>query len=390
MPLRDELIVCLSDSAWTSGTSGRQQVMSRLARDNDVLYIDPPEHIDGLFRRDSAPRWQARLECVAPRLQVVHFPLWLGHCYKPWLEGWLARQRARLLQRLVRRASGDRAPLLYTWHPDVWPIVRHFRREFICYHVYDDYVHFDGVDAGQLRERDLSLARRANVVIGVSEPLARDRAGVGGPTFVVHNGANYELFAQKGLNEPNDLAKVPRPRACCVSRLHSLVDYDSLAHLARHSEFHLVVVGPLRQMGPEDTARARQVLSLPKVHWVGEKRPDQVPAYVAHSDVCLIPYRGEHPVVLAAATPQKLMEYLSAGKPVIAGDMPLMRKFSPLVRFACTPDEWVQQLRAALAEDSPEWRARRQAVGADNSWDAQVGRIREILTRTKAQREGAA
>jgi hypothetical protein len=75
----------------------------------------------------------------------------------------------------------------------------------------------------------------------------------------------------------------------------------------------------------------------------------------------------------------KLFEYLAAGKPVVLTNLPLMRPFQPTVRLAASPDDWIVQLREAIATDTPELRTQRQELAARNSWDAQVERIGRIL-----------
>jgi glycosyltransferase involved in cell wall biosynthesis len=380
--LRDELIVCFSNNAWHGRISGRQQVMSRLARHNDVVYVDPPCSFRDAFRLTTLTTRCLSVEWVMPRLRVVRFPPWLGVSFKPWLESMLLRQRIVTLRSLFAR--DDRRPLVHCWHPDYWRYMRYFEGHFVCYHVYDEISSFLGVDAKEVRANDWALSRRADVVLAVSEPLTSERRRFGRPAYTVYNGANYDHFARINLPEPVDFADVPRPRLCFVSRLHAHVDYDVLNYLAEHTSYRLIIVGPVCRMSEDLTKKAYAVLHHPNVHWCGERSPVEVPAYVAHSDVCLIPYKLDG-VTLVAATPQKMFEYLAAGKPVIASEMPPMRKFAPHVRFASTLDDWIQQVHTAVVTDNDELQAARRALARENSWDAQVERIGSIISMHKAR-----
>jgi glycosyltransferase involved in cell wall biosynthesis len=293
--------------------------------------------------------------------------------------------RATLLKAFFRRRG--RAPILYVFHPINWSIVQHFTRSFVCYHVYDDYREFTGVDRSQVGKLDDLLTSRANVVIGVSESLVADRLRLARSAHVVHNGADYTAFADERVLIPQDLVGIPRPRVVYVARLNVMVDFSVLEHLARHSNFQVVVVGPLMEFDQAALAEARRVLALPNIHWLGERASALVPAYVRHCDACLIASRVTE-VTKAVATAQKLFEYLAAGKPVVSAPLPLMRQFEPSVRFASSLDDWIVQLREAIETDNPERRKQRQELAARNSWDAQVERIGRILARHLSHPEG--
>jgi glycosyltransferase involved in cell wall biosynthesis len=88
-----------------------------------------------------------------------------------------------------------------------------------------------------------------------------------------------------------------------------------------HVEFHLV--GGL----PEDVARQRrrvEEMKLGNVILHGIKPHRDVPAYLWHSSVLLLPPLPDHPSA-AWTSPVKLGEYLASGTPVVASDIPALR-----------------------------------------------------------------
>lgn len=382
--LRDEVIVCFSESPWHSGVSGRQQISMRLARDNDVVYVDPPEHIEKMTRLSSWVSWRPQLEPTGPRLNVYRFPPWAGRTHKPWLERRLLRCRVGLLRHYLAKIA-TRPPMIFAFGPSAWPYVAEFADLFTCYHVYDHLnVHW-GQDE-EKRYRDDLLTRRANVVIAVSEPLAQQHQDGSRQTYVVYNGVDYDRYCSPCPPVPDAMRCARPPVLCVVTRLNELIDYDVLYHIVEEGHLHLVVVGPLRRMPDEQRAKANRLLSHANVQWVGEQPPTTIPAFVRHADVCLVPYRIQ-PATTVAATPQKLMEYLAAGKPIVAAALPPMRKFQGIIRFAESPDEWIRQIRQAWENDTAELRVRRQAMACDNSWDMQVARISSILAQKKHEYE---
>ena len=73
------------------------------------------------------------------------------------------------------------------------------------------------------------------------------------------------------------------------------------------------------------------------------------------------------------SNPLKTKEYLSQGLPVVSVRiLDLERYFSDLVYFAESGEEMLAGVRRALAEDSPELRAKRIDRVRGESWDARA------------------
>ena len=366
--------MCLSDTSWDSPVSGRQRITRRLAWSNDVIYVDPPDHVDVAWRNPLQARWRHRLVPDGPRLSILEMPHYAGKSYREGLQTRLLDMQARIIRNVV----GKRPFMILAFHPLAFPLVERFPDTFVAFHVYDHYGALETTNRAAIDALDEQLTKRANVVIAVSEKLASAREVRKGQTFVVHNGVDYDIFAAS-YPEPADLASIPHPRVGYVARLNPLVDFELLRDLASGGRQNVVVIGPLRGLTGDAEQRAHAILTqTPGLYWLGERHHEQVPAYVAHRDACAIAYRVTEATEVAA-TPQKLFEYLAAGKPVVTSNLPLMHQFGRLVSVARTKEEWSQAIRTALDTDSDELRQARRQLAADNSWDAQVSRIRRIL-----------
>jgi GT2 family glycosyltransferase len=96
-----------------------------------------------------------------------------------------------------------------------------------------------------------------------------------------------------------------------------------------------------------DTAGAAEALAgLPNVRFVGEVPYARLPYWLHGFDVALLPFRV---IDLTMATnPVKVYEYLAAGKPVVAVDLPEMAQFDGLVRVARDHEDFVAGVAAAL------------------------------------------
>jgi hypothetical protein len=103
-------------------------------------------------------------------------------------------------------------------------------------------------------------------------------------------------------------------------------------------------------------------------------------------DVCLIPY------VLNDYThhifPLKLYEYMAAGKPIVATDMAEMRPYAgEEMTIARTKEEFLASIEEAIAQDSAQRAAARQATARSESWDDRVEQVSAILEPMLHERE---
>jgi glycosyltransferase involved in cell wall biosynthesis len=141
---------------------------------------------------------------------------------------------------------------------------------------------------------------------------------------------------------------------------------------------------------PEDVnARQRQAAGLANVRFVGFVPNSQLPLYQAACDVLTLPYSqrvaGSSGVDIAAYTnPLKMFEYLAAGRPIVANELPILREIlndQNAVLLDGDIDAWASTLsdlqrsesrRAALA------RAAKQTA-AEYTWEKRAARILEGL-----------
>ena len=97
------------------------------------------------------------------------------------------------------------------------------------------------------------------------------------------------------------------------------------AQIARHvADGSVVLVGEQRH--PD---HLRPLRDLPNVHWSGRVSRGEVAAIVSDSDACVLPHRRT--ALTEAMSPLKLYEYLAAGRPVVASDLPPVRDVDPHV-----------------------------------------------------------
>ncbi|MBV9169648.1 MAG: glycosyltransferase [Chloroflexi bacterium] len=135
-------------------------------------------------------------------------------------------------------------------------------------------------------------------------------------------------------------------------------------------EWSIVLIGPV---GVDVSA----LRGLSNVHLLGARPYAQAPAYLTAMDVALIPFRREP--VTYHADPIKAYEYLAAGVPVVATDLPSLRRFSHLIALADSTTDVVDEVERAIDAGRESGRIARQREGMRHSWRSRFEEWERLL-----------
>jgi glycosyltransferase involved in cell wall biosynthesis len=123
------------------------------------------------------------------------------------------------------------------------------------------------------------------------------------------------------------------------------------------------MLGPVAKIEESDLPRR------PNIHWLGGKRYEQLPTYLAGWDVALMPFALNE--ATRFISPTKTLEYLAAGRPVVStaiADVVQPYGEAGAVTIATGPDEFVRAIERALERPEAQ-RAAAEALLATTSWD---------------------
>ena len=113
---------------------------------------------------------------------------------------------------------------------------------------------------------------------------------------------------------------------------------------------------------------------------LGQRPYDELPSYLAGTDVCWIPYRMTDRVMGRDCI--KLYEYLASGRPVVSVPLPRAVELGEHVHVSDgTADGLVRACRAALADDGAAARDARLAAARRQSWASRVAELEDLIER---------
>lgn len=197
-------------------------------------------------------------------------------------------------------------------------------------------------------------------VVAVSQQII-DRIAPRGPALVLPNGVEPDEWLGPLPSDPDWLASIPHPRAVYVGTLDQRLDLEGLVEIARlNPDLHIVLLGPIT-----DGEYLAPIIDVPTIHvhpHVG--RPELV-ATLRNADLCLLAHRRTP--LTEAMSPLKVYEYLAAGCPVLATDLPPVRSIHDRVLLSDDVRSSAGLVPRALAVG--KWdEAHRQAFVEANSW----------------------
>jgi glycosyltransferase involved in cell wall biosynthesis len=178
-------------------------------------------------------------------------------------------------------------------------------------------------------------------------------------------------------NPPADIVALPRPLLGFVGTLEDRLDWDLVARIADDfSGGSVVLIGAPPARRRQAWYRAfRSAEARANVHLVGWRTPVEIARYTAAFDVCLIPYRADHPFNRVSC-PTKVMDYMATSRPVVATDLPECRLYEHLFDVAVDADAFIAAIRRIVASGSNDGRARlRWHAAREATWERTAARL---------------
>ncbi len=356
-------ILCLSHLRWDWVFQRPQHLLTRAAKDHRVWFVEEPvvDRIDG-----------ARLALARPHPNVIVVTPSLPED----LNDTAREEVLRGLLDLLLRSHDVSDYILWYYTPMALPFSRHLSPSGIVYDCMDQLSAFAGAPA-RLAELELELLSRCDVVFtgGLSLFESKRALHANVHCFPSSVDAGHFAAAREGTTQPRDQASVPRPRLGYFGVIDERLDLPLIAAVARaRPAWHLVLVGPVTKIDERDLPRAANL------HYLGAKRYDELPAYVAGWDVALMPFaRNESTRYIS---PTKTPEYLAAGKPVVSTSIrDVVRTYGEpgYVRIADTADQFVRAVEESLLDDPLERLTRVDALLKEQSWEQTWSRMQTVL-----------
>lgn len=245
-------------------------------------------------------------------------------------------------------------------HPVFIPFLRAARERrvlavFEMIDAWDSSLGGDWFDPNVLAE----FVRVADRVTGTARVLRESLVRMGRRDAIyLPNAYNETIFdLYRTLPRPPEYLPGKRVLLYFGSLYGEWFDWDAIrATAARSPEAVVYLIGDYQGVEP-----------LPaNVILLGSRQIDQLPAYLAHAEVALLPFKPGH--ISDAVSPIKVFEYLAMGVPVVSNDLPEVRGY-PNVHIARSVEDFAGACAKPLVRQvddgflmSNSWASRLDAI----------------------------
>lgn len=350
-----DLLLCLSHLRWDFVFQRPQHLLTRAARDFQVVYFEEPLFEEGV-ESELRIQWHGQVLVATPVLPP----------------GAAEDAVEEHIDRLVSLFQPSRL-LVWYYTPMALPLARHVPADCVVYDCMDELSLFKNAPA-QLRQNERELLDACDLVFTGGVSLFEAKTGQHPDVHCFPSSIDHAHFAQaRGPApqptepEPDDQREIPHPRIGFFGVVDERLDIALLQALAAYRpDWHFVMLGPVVKIDPADLPQA------PNIHWLGRKSYGELPDYLRHWDAGFMPFAMNDSTRFIS--PTKTPEFLAAGVPVVSTPIrDVVRSYGAenLVEIAAGPLDMAEALEKLLArKHDPAWLAAVDAKLAQSSWDA--------------------
>lgn len=350
----------------------------RLSDHAPVLYVDPPVSRLSGYRNPglAVPPAAQPIVPLTDNLALLR-PLVPPRPGRPGM----SKLTSALLRRLLRRVSAG--PQSVRAVISAWPlysVVGSCERAVSVFWAQDDFsaaAQAWGLSPARMAREERLRVLEADLVVAANPVVYRRWQRETEAIELIPFGCDTTMFERFEETPPAAGVQLPSPVAVVVGQLNFRVDLGLLEAVVDRG-LSLLVVGPVNHPERE---RMQRLLARPGVQAVGERPISEVPGYLRHADVGLVPYN--HNAFNESSFPLKTLEYLAARLPVVSTDLPATRWLdTPLVTIADYPAAFAAAATQAVAlTHRPDLRTDRWRFAEQHSYASRAAAMMAAIGR---------
>lgn len=363
-------LVVYSHLRWEFVKQRPQHLMERLSKHFDILFIEEP-----IFYTDQN-KGSARELKINTHLTVV----------QPRIDWNNPAQLAEITQAFLSEKEVTEAPLVWFYSPAFVDVIDEMEFSTIIFDCMDELKNFKGASP-ELLEQENRLLKIADVVFTGGKSLYESKKRFNHNVHCFPSSVDRKHF-EKALNTvaelPTDLQKVKQPIVGYYGVIDERIDVELIGKVAKalpHISF--VMIGPVVKIDEASLPK------LPNIHYLGGKDYQQLPEYLAHFTVAMMPFALNEATQFIS--PTKTLEFMAALKPIVSTPITdVVRDYKKEVYIAMSKDddiraqEFVTNISKAIFETENQTKKRERlqtAVLEKTSWDKTAATMHELIEK---------
>lgn len=271
------------------------------------------------------------------------------------------------------------SPLIWTYHPFMMDVFGKEQYRNMLYHCVDDLSAVPGIDPVSFRSAEVELLKTAKVIFATAPALAERCQLYNDSVYYLPNVVDFEHFsnATKKTTLPTDLANIPSPRLIYHGVLSDFkINFPLLYESAQaRPDWSWIFIGEQRE--GQNSKEVERLRKLPNVHFLGYRSYAEIPSYLHHSSVGLLPTLVND--YTKSMFPMKFFEYIAAGLPVVSTSLDALLQHRPsALEFGDNAKSFCQSIEIQLKAGKISSKNALEIIGK-NTWRDRTKKMLEQL-----------
>jgi glycosyltransferase involved in cell wall biosynthesis len=357
-------LVVFSHLRWNFVYQRPQHLLSRLAMRWRVIFIEEPvpkaerNELEVLQPVAGVEVWRPHVSGDAPGFHDDHLPA---------------------LQRLVAQALREHAVQdywIWFYTPMALPLATGLTPRGVVYDCMDELSAFKNAPR-QLVQRENALFKMADLVFTGGRSIYNAKRGRHPDVHCFPSSVDAKHFSKAAGDHPLQ-AGIARPRLGYCGVIDERINLNLIDAVARaRPDWQFVMVGPTAKIDPSALPKR------PNIHWLGQQSYDDLPAFIASWDVCMMPFALNE--ATRYISPTKTLEYMACGRPAVSTSIrDVVEPYGHLVQIADTPEGFVASCEEILERTPSEQAEHARALAeivARTSWDSTAQAMAELIAQ---------
>ncbi|MEJ8303599.1 glycosyltransferase [Saccharibacillus sacchari] len=223
------------------------------------------------------------------------------------------------------------------WVPAAYYLKEHFGFKVVFDYI-DDYNDFKDTASASLISYTKELFALSDLVIATSQDLYEKAKPFANKIEIIRNGTEFAFF-----NQASKPSNKKEKKIGYYGAIAEWFDTEKISILAE--KLPDVAIELIGHVSHEECMELNRYKN---VKFLGEKKYTDLPKYLEDYDVCLIPFKSDIELI-KATNPVKFYEYLSAGKKIVATEIPELEIYrDEYVYLANSNEQFYEYVAACL------------------------------------------
>ncbi len=258
-------------------------------------------------------------------------------------------------------------------YPNWVPVANYLKEAFgfkVVFDYIDDYNDFQDTANNKLAGYTEKLFQISDLVIATSQNLYEKALPYSKKIEIVRNGTEFKFF-----NQAFKPSRTKTKKIGYYGAIAEWFDWEKIDYLAEKlPDVEIELIG---NVSYEECYNLKKHAN---VHFLGEKNYKDLPKHLETYDVCLIPFKSDIELI-KATNPVKFYEYLSAGKKIVATEIPELEMYKDDYVYLANSDEQFYNyvLQCLNDEDSLKTADELLNMAQQNDWESRCTELEQHI-----------